>query len=43
MILINDMFHIIDLAGTLMNKAEHDDDDTRPFEEFMKYSKIKKI
>jgi hypothetical protein len=26
-----------------MNKAEHDDDDTRPFEEFMKYSKIKKV
>lgn len=38
MILINDLFHIIDLAGTLMNKEEPAGDDTRPFEEFMKYS-----
>lgn len=37
----NELFHIIDLAGTLMNKKNPDDDDETPFMEFEKYAKIK--
>ena len=35
---LNDLFHILDLAGTLMNKAEPSDSDPTPFNEFKKYS-----
>ena len=37
-IMIDDLFHLIDLAGTLLNKKAPADDDTRPYEEFMKYA-----
>ena len=36
---MNDLFHILDLSGILLNKAEPDDSDTRPFDEFMRYAK----
>lgn len=36
--MIDDLFHLIDLAGTLLNKKAPADDDTRPYEEFMKYA-----
>lgn len=38
-IYINDLFHILDLAGTLMNKAEPGDNDPTPFQEFNKHAK----
>ena len=38
-IYIKDLFHILDLAGTLLNKAEPDDDDPTPFQEFNKHAK----
>lgn len=38
-IMISDLFHILDMAGTLLNKAEPDNDDTAPFDEFMRYAK----
>lgn len=38
-IMLSDLFHIIDLAGRLMNKKEPSPDDTRPYDEFKKYSK----
>jgi len=37
-IMIDDLFHLIDLAGTLLNKKAPSDDSTRPYEEFMKYA-----
>jgi len=37
--MISDLFHILDMAGTLLNKAEPDADDTVPFDEFMRYAK----
>ena len=37
--MISDLFHILDMAGTLLNKAEPDNDDTAPFDEFMRYAK----
>lgn len=36
--MIDDLFHLIDLAGTLLNKKAPADDSTRPYEEFMKYA-----
>jgi hypothetical protein len=36
--MIDDLFHLIDLAGTLLNKKAPTDDSTRPYEEFMKYA-----
>lgn len=36
---LNDLFHVIDLAGKLLNKKEPDEDDTTPYDEFMKYAK----
>ena len=36
--MISDLFHIVDLASILMNKAEPADDCTKPFDEFMKYA-----
>ena len=36
--MIDDLFHLIDLAGTLLNKKAPGDDDTRPYDEFMKYA-----
>lgn len=36
--MIDDLFHLIDLAGTLLNKKAPSDDSTRPYEEFMKYA-----
>lgn len=38
-ILLSDLFHVIDLAGKLMNKKEPADDDTKPFDEWQRYSK----
>jgi len=37
-VMISDLFHIVNLASILMNKEEPDDDNTRPFDEFMKYA-----
>ena len=37
-VMISDLFHIINLASILMNKEEPDDDNTKPFDEFMKYA-----
>lgn len=34
---------MINLAGILMNKAEPDDDDETPFNEFEKYMKVEQI
>ena len=36
--MISDLFHIVNLASILMNKEEPDDDNTAPFDEFMKYA-----
>lgn len=36
--MIDDLFHLIDLAGTLLNKKAPAEDSTRPFEEFCKYA-----
>lgn len=36
---LNDLFHVIDLAGKLLNKKEPEEDDTTPYDEFMKYAK----
>ena len=36
--MIDDLFHLIDLAGELLNKKAPADDSTRPYEEFMKYA-----
>lgn len=36
---LNDLFHVIDLAGKLLNKKEPDEEDTTPYDEFMKYAK----
>lgn len=36
---MNDLFHVIDLAGKLLNKKEPEEDDTTPYDEFMKYAK----
>jgi|TARA_B110001450_G_scaffold141411_1_gene132420 hypothetical protein len=36
---LNDLFHVIDLAGKLLNKKEPAEDDTTPYDEFMKYAK----
>jgi len=36
---LNDLFHVIDLAGKLLNKKEPQEDDTTPYDEFMKYAK----
>jgi hypothetical protein len=37
--MISDLFHIVNLASILMNKEEPDDENTAPFDEFMKYAK----
>lgn len=37
-VMISDLFHIVDLASILMNKAEPADDCTKPFDEFMKHA-----
>ena len=37
-VMISDLFHIVNLASILMNKEEPDDDNTKPFDEFMKYA-----
>lgn len=37
-ILLSDLFHVIDLAGKLLNKKEPADDDTRPFDEWQRYA-----
>lgn len=42
-ILISDLFHIIHYAGILLNKKEPLDDDTRPFDEYMKYAKSRTV
>jgi hypothetical protein len=42
-ILISDLFHIIDLAGQFMNKKAPDDNDTRPYDEFMRYAKLHSV
>ena len=35
---LDDLFHVLDLAGKLLNKKEIDENDTAPFDIFMKYS-----
>lgn len=35
---VTELFHYINLCGILMNKAEPDDDDETPFEQFQKYA-----
>lgn len=42
-ILLTDLFHILDLAGKLLNKKEPDQDSNRPFEEFMRYVKVQSV
>ena len=37
-IYINDLSLIIDLAGTLMNKADPESDDETPYDEFMDHA-----
>ena len=37
-IMVDDLFHIVDLAGQLLNKADPDDHDTKPYDEFLKYA-----
>ena len=37
-VMLDDLFHIVDLAGVLLNKRAPADEDTRPYEEFMKYA-----
>ena len=37
-VMLDDLFHIVDLAGVLLNKAAPSDEDTRPYDEFMKYA-----
>ena len=34
--MVDDLFHVVDLAGQLMNKADPSDDDTKPYDEFLK-------
>jgi hypothetical protein len=41
--MITDLFHIIDLSGQLLNKAEPSDSDTKPFDLFMKFCKTVKV
>ena len=36
---LNDLFHVIDLAGKLLNKGEPSEEDCTPYDEFMKYAK----
>ena len=36
---LNDLFHVIDLAGKLLNKEEPPEDCTVPYDEFMNYAK----
>ena len=38
-VMLTDFFHIIHYSGILLNKASPDDDDTAPFEHFMKYAR----
>ena len=38
MITLKDLFLLVTMAGKLMNKKDPEDDDTRPFEEFMTHS-----
>jgi hypothetical protein len=42
-ILISDLYHILDLAGKLLNKKDPDQDDVRPYEEFMRYAKVQAV
>lgn len=35
---LSDLFHIIDLAGKMMNKKEPDEDDETPYDEYMKHA-----
>lgn len=37
-IMLTELFHIINLAGILLNKAAPDDSDHTPFEQFQKYA-----
>jgi len=36
--MIDDLFHIVHLASLILNKKEPSGNDTKPFEEFLKYS-----
>lgn len=38
---LSDLFHIIDLCGTLLNKKEPDEEDQTPCEEFFKYAQAR--
>lgn len=42
-ILISDLYHILDLAGKLLNKKDPDQDDVRPYEEFMRYAQVQAV
>lgn len=37
-IMVDDLFHIVDLAGQLLNKADPEDHDTKPYDEFLKHA-----
>ena len=37
-VMIDDIFHVIDLAAKLLNKDDPKDTDTKPFDEFMKHA-----
>ena len=37
-IMIDDLFHVVDLTGKLLNKEDPAEDDTKPFDEFMRFA-----
>jgi hypothetical protein len=37
-IMVDDLFHVVDLTGQLLNKAEPADDATLPYDEFLRHA-----
>ena len=37
-IMVDDLFHVVDLTGQLLNKAEPAEDSTAPYDEFLKHA-----
>ena len=37
-IMVDDLFHVVDLTGQLLNKSEPGDDSTLPYDEFLRYA-----
>lgn len=37
-IMVDDLFHVVDLTGQLLNKAEPADDATTPYDEFLRHA-----